>query len=91
MTDDAKWCRGDPPGWCLDFKAADFDRPEKPKPSPAERRAALIAKREARARELLAEWEKKERRATKKVREYRKVVRGYERRAAARAAARTEV
>lgn len=60
---------------------------EAPAPAPLEeRRDELVAKREAHARAKLAEYEVKAKRVAKLAAKWRQKVRGYERRAAARAA-----
>lgn len=55
---------------------------EAPPPSADERRRRMIEAREAKARQKLTEWERRLETATKKVREYRGKVKGYERRRA---------
>jgi hypothetical protein len=81
MTDDVKWCRGPVPTWASGFLPADFaPAPPKPKPSRAERLAALKFDRECAAREKLERWERRLKLARTKVAKYRLAVRGYERR-----------
>lgn len=64
---------------------------EAPAPVPrTERTRMLVAGREQAARARLADWERRLKAAQRKVREYRGKVRGYERRAAAKAAASPE-
>jgi hypothetical protein len=87
MDPDTLACRGPCPDWAVSFTPADFEVAEPPKVPRAERMTALVLKREEHARRMLEAWERKAKRAVKSAAKWRGVVRGYERRAAARKAA----
>lgn len=69
-----------------EWSAAEPTAPAAPAPTRAERLAAVVDRRAARAAELLAQWETKLRAAKTRVAKYRQRVRYYERRAASRQA-----
>ncbi len=83
MTEAARYCQGPTPLWAHGFLPEHFSRPEKPKPSREDARAALVAKRHAKAVTDLARWQRKLKLAQTKVRKAKLALAGYERRAAA--------
>jgi len=94
MDVDTLWCKGPAPEWSTSFSVEEFEPTPAEPPIPVDpaaraavlafKRAKMVERREARAREALARWERKKKSAERLVAKYRRVVRGYEQRAAAR-------